>query len=148
MTRRPKLPPSAARAAALRHAAAPALATPPLAAPTLATPPLAAPALATPPLAALWRPALWLPALWLAGCGGGASWDGVDEAVVRRIAEDAGRHDTGPVFAGLEGDLLLFAFLWAGLLAGFALGYFSRVLFVERADLPAGKPGGEGLRAE
>ncbi|WP_437876851.1 hypothetical protein [Sorangium sp. So ce513] len=148
MTRRPKLPPSTARAAARRHAAAPALATPPLAAPTLATPPLAAPALATPPLAALWRPALWLPALWLAGCGGGASWDGVDEAVVRRIAEDAGRHDTGPVFAGLEGDLLLFAFLWAGLLAGFALGYFSRVLFVERADLPAGKPGGEGLRAE
>jgi cobalt/nickel transport protein len=86
-------------------------------------------------------------ALWLAGCGG-ASWDGVDEAVVRRVAEDAGRHDTGPVFAGLEGDLLLFAFLWAGLLAGFALGYFSRVLFVERADLPAGKAGGEGLRAE
>ncbi|WP_433932857.1 hypothetical protein AB3662_01710 [Sorangium cellulosum] len=86
-------------------------------------------------------------ALWLAGCGN-ASWDGVDEAVVRRVAEDAGRHDTGPLFAGLEGDLLLFAFLWAGLLAGFALGYFSRVLFVERADQPAARPGGDGLRAE
>ncbi|WP_437297321.1 hypothetical protein [Sorangium sp. So ce426] len=85
--------------------------------------------------------------LWLAACGN-ASWDGVDEAVVRRVAEDAGRHDTGPLFAGLEGDLLLFAFLWAGLLAGFALGYFSRVLFVERAGAPAGKVGGEGLRAD
>ncbi|WP_437307383.1 hypothetical protein [Sorangium sp. So ce388] len=86
-------------------------------------------------------------ALWLAGCGG-ASWDGIDEAVVRRVAEDAGRHDTGPLFAGLEGDLLLFAFLWAGLLAGFAIGYYARVLFVERADQPAGKPGGQGLRAD
>lgn len=86
-------------------------------------------------------------ALWLAACRN-ASWDGVDEAVVRRVAEDAGRHETGPLFAGLEGDLLLFAFLWAGLLAGFALGYFSRVLFVERADAPAGKAGGEGLRAD
>ncbi|WP_437983949.1 hypothetical protein [Sorangium sp. So ce117] len=85
--------------------------------------------------------------LWLAACGN-ASWDGVDEAVVRRVAEDAGRHDTGPLFAGLEGDLLLFAFLWAGLLAGFALGYFSRVLFVERAGAPAGKAGDEGLRAD
>ncbi|WP_437623218.1 hypothetical protein [Sorangium sp. So ce1151] len=103
-------------------------------------------------LAALARPALAaaLPlaaALWLAGCGG-ASWDGVDEAVVRRVAEDAGRHDTGPLFAGLEGDLLLFAFLWAGLLAGFVIGYYARVLFVERADQPAGKPGGQGLRAD
>ncbi|WP_437635781.1 hypothetical protein [Sorangium sp. So ce854] len=123
MTGRPRLPRPAARAAALLRAARP-----------LAT----VLRLAAPPLAAL----------WLAGCGGGASWDGVDEAVVRRVAEDAGRHDTGPVFAGMEGDLLLFAFLWAGLLAGFALGYFSRVLFVERADLPAGKAGGEGIRAE
>ncbi|WP_438007689.1 hypothetical protein WME89_02500 [Sorangium sp. So ce321] len=105
-------------------------------------------------LAALARPAprrlAALPlaaALWLAGCGG-ASWDGVDEAVVRRVAEDAGRHDTGPLFAGLEGDLLLFAFLWAGLLAGFVIGYYARVLFVERADQPAGKPGGQGLRAD
>ena len=98
--------------------------------------------------------ALWLAAalplaasLWLTACRN-ASWDGVDEAVVRRVAEDAGRHDTGPLFAGLEGDLLLFAFLWAGLIAGFTLGYFSRVLFVERAGAPAGKAGGEGLRAD
>ncbi|WP_437734596.1 hypothetical protein [Sorangium sp. So ce1335] len=131
MSRRPRL----RRSAALPAAALPAAALR-----------LAALRLAALSAAALRGAALPTAALWLAGCGG-ASWDGVDEAVVRRIAEDAGRHDTGPVF-GLEGDLLLFAFLWAGLLAGFALGYLSRVLFVERADQPAGKPGGEGLRAK
>ncbi|WP_441289270.1 hypothetical protein ACSRUE_00300 [Sorangium sp. KYC3313] len=100
------------------------------------------------PLARRARAALLLAgSFWLAACGN-ASWDGVDEAVVRRVAEDAGRHDTGPLFAGLEGDLLLFAFLWAGLLAGFAVGYFSRVLFVERAGAPAGRADGEGLRAD
>ncbi|WP_437288445.1 hypothetical protein [Sorangium sp. So ce406] len=118
-----------------RSAAAPWRAALPLAAALRLT---AALPLAALPLAA---------ALWLTGCGN-ASWDGVDEAVVRRVAEDAGRHDTGPLFAGLEGDLLLFAFLWAGLLAGFALGYFSRVLFVERADQPAARAGGDELRAE
>jgi cobalt/nickel transport protein len=34
----------------------------------------------------------------------------------------------------MRGDLLLFAFLCAGLFAGFVLGYFSRALFVERRD--------------
>jgi hypothetical protein len=33
----------------------------------------------------------------------------------------------------VEGDLLLFAFLTAGLVAGFVLGYFGRALFVEGA---------------
>ncbi|WP_437677204.1 hypothetical protein [Sorangium sp. So ce131] len=113
---------------------------------------LAAPALALCRLAGLAAPALAAAlrlgaALSLAACGS-ATWEGVDEAVVRRVAEGAGRNDTGPLFAGLEGDLLLFAFLWAGLFAGFALGYFSRVLFVERADQPAGKAGAQGCRAD
>lgn len=83
---------------------------------------------------------------WLAACRD-ASWDGVDESVVARFAEDAGRKP-GPLFETVQGDLLLFAFLWAGLLAGFALGYYWRVLFVERTGAPglepAGAPGDKG----
>jgi hypothetical protein len=73
------------------------------------------------------------------GAGAPSTWEGVDEAVVRRVAEAAGQHDTGPLFDALQGDLLLFAFLWAGLLSGFALGYLARALFVERLDASPGE---------
>jgi cobalt/nickel transport system permease protein len=54
-------------------------------------------------------------------------WAGVDETVVARVAAEAGRTPS----KGESGDLLLFAFLCAGIVGGFALGYFYRVLFVE-----------------
>jgi cobalt/nickel transport protein len=56
-------------------------------------------------------------------------WPGVDEAVVGEVAAAAGRHAATPL---VEGDLLLFAFLVAGIIGGFVLGYHYRVLFVER----------------
>lgn len=59
-----------------------------------------------------------------------ASWPGVDEHVVLPFAESAGRSPHPPVIP-LEGDALLFAFLCAGLVGGFLLGYLYRALFVE-----------------
>jgi cobalt/nickel transport protein len=59
-----------------------------------------------------------------------APWSGVDESVVGKIAGAAGRHARAPF---VEGDLLLFAFLVAGIVGGFVLGYTFRRLFVERA---------------
>jgi cobalt/nickel transport protein len=54
-------------------------------------------------------------------------WAGVDETVVARVAAEAGRAPS----RNESGDLLLFAFLCAGIVGGFVLGYFYRVLFVE-----------------
>lgn len=59
----------------------------------------------------------------------GAPWPGVDDAVVGRFAAAAGRHARAPLVAG---DLLLFAFLVAGIVGGFILGYAYRALFRER----------------
>lgn len=56
-------------------------------------------------------------------------WSGVDDAVVGKFAEAAGRHARPPL---IQGDLLLFAFLLAGIVGGFVLGYYFRTLFVER----------------
>lgn len=63
-----------------------------------------------------------------------AGWPGIDQSVVERFARAAGRTASPPLF-GLEGDLLLFAFLCAGLLGGFVLGYFFRVLFPRDGSL-------------
>ena len=57
-------------------------------------------------------------------------WPGIDESVVARLARAAGRAPAPP-FLGIEGDLLLFAFLCAGLCGGFTLGYCYRALFAE-----------------
>jgi cobalt/nickel transport protein len=81
--------------------------------------------------------------LWvLRGADKRGEWPGVDEAVIGQIAQAAGRPESEPLLSWVEGDLLLFMFLCAGLLAGFVLGYFARVAFVEQREPPA-RPLGE-----
>ena len=63
-----------------------------------------------------------------------ASWTGVDETVVEKVAEEHGRKAWTPFINTDQGDLLLFVFLLAGVFGGFVLGYFWRVLFVEKHD--------------
>lgn len=56
------------------------------------------------------------------------SWEGVDEAVVEKIAKEHGRQATAPLIDPGSGDLLLFGFLVAGAVGGFAAGYYWRQL--------------------
>jgi len=58
-----------------------------------------------------------------------AEWEGVDEAVVKKFAEQAGRPPREPYINTTRGDLLLFCFLLAGTVGGFAGGYYFRELF-------------------
>jgi hypothetical protein len=60
-------------------------------------------------------------------------WPGVDDAVIGRFAREAGHPETRPLIDFVQGDALLFAFLCAGLVAGFVLGFFGRAVFVEGA---------------
>ncbi len=64
-----------------------------------------------------------------------ARWAGVDEAVVEKVAAEAGRQ-RWRTFLDDTGDLPLFLFLCAGIAGGFALGYGYRALFVERRGRP------------
>ena len=72
-------------------------------------------------------------ALVLLVWGGGAlhaagQWQGVDEAVVQRIAREHGREAWKPLIDTSSGDLQLFAFLAAGAVGGFIAGYCWRAL--------------------
>jgi hypothetical protein len=58
-----------------------------------------------------------------------ASWSGVDETVIEKVAKDAGRTAHEPFLNTDRGDLLLFVFLLAGIVGGFAAGYCFRTLF-------------------
>lgn len=58
-------------------------------------------------------------------------WTGVDEAVVEKIAKEHGREARKPLIDPGEGDLLLFVFLVAGAVGGFAAGYYWRKLVSE-----------------
>jgi len=60
-------------------------------------------------------------------------WPGVDEAVVEKIAGEHGRAARKPFIDLGEGDLLLFAFLCAGAVGGFAAGYYWRMLVGEKS---------------
>lgn len=57
------------------------------------------------------------------------SWEGVDDTVVGKFAEKAGRPATEPFINIEHGDLPLFMFLLAGAAGGFVFGYYFRSLF-------------------
>lgn len=69
-----------------------------------------------------------------------AAWQGVDESVVEKLAEQAGRPARPPLINTDQGDLLLFMFLLAGTTGGFIGGYFFRGLFAPRGACQALKP--------
>ena len=56
------------------------------------------------------------------------SWEGVDEAVVEKIAKEHGRVAKDPLIDPGSGDLLLFVFLLGGVAGGFVAGYYWRAL--------------------
>lgn len=60
-------------------------------------------------------------------------WTGVDESVVEKYAREEGRDAREPIINTDQGDLLLFVFLLAGAVGGFAAGYYWRVLITEKA---------------
>jgi hypothetical protein len=59
-------------------------------------------------------------------------WPGVDESVVEKYAKEHGRQAHEPLINTDQGDLLLFVFLLAGSVGGFAAGYYWRILMVEK----------------
>lgn len=63
-------------------------------------------------------------------------WAGVDETVVEKFAEEAGRPARPPLINTDQGDLLLFLFLVAGAAGGFIAGYCFRELFPPKDNLP------------
>jgi ABC-type cobalt transport system substrate-binding protein len=65
----------------------------------------------------------------------GAKWSGVDESVVEKFAEQAGRTPWEPFINTDQGDLLLFVFLVAGAIGGFIAGYYYRTLFPPRTEV-------------
>lgn len=69
-------------------------------------------------------------------------YTGVDEAVVEKIAKEHGREAHKPLINPGGGDLLLFAFLVAGAVGGFAGGYYWRMLVSEKK--PKSGPGDSG----
>jgi len=60
-------------------------------------------------------------------------WQGVDESVVEKYAKEHGREAHEPLINTDKGDLLLFVFLIAGTVGGFAAGYYWRMLMSEKA---------------
>lgn len=61
-----------------------------------------------------------------------AKWTGVDEAVIEKIAKEHGREAKEPLIDKEHGDLLLFLFLAAGAVGGFAAGYYWKTLLIQR----------------
>lgn len=59
-------------------------------------------------------------------------WSGVDESVIEKYAKEHGREAREPLINTDQGDLLLFVFLLAGTVGGFAAGYYWRALLDQR----------------
>jgi cobalt/nickel transport protein len=74
------------------------------------------------------------------------SWQGVDEAVVEKIAKEHGRQAAAPLIDPGSGDLLLFAFLMAGCCGGFAAGYYWRELVSKKE--PQGRTGAPSISTD
>ncbi len=58
-------------------------------------------------------------------------WAGVDESIVEKYAKEHGREAREPLINTDQGDLLLFVFLLAGAVGGFAAGYYWRELIIK-----------------
>jgi cobalt/nickel transport protein len=69
-----------------------------------------------------------LPFTFCPGAFGADKWPGVDESVVEKYAREHGRESREPLINTDQGDLLLFVFLLAGTVGGFAAGYYWRML--------------------
>lgn len=61
-------------------------------------------------------------------------WEGVDKAVVEKIAKEQGREAHAPLIDTEQGDLMLFLFLSAGAIGGFIAGYSYRALTERKTD--------------
>jgi len=69
-----------------------------------------------------------------AAISAGEKWQGVDESVVEKYAEEHGREASEPLIHTDRGDLLLFVFLLAGAVGGFIGGYYWRTLTEKRTN--------------
>ena len=72
---------------------------------------------------------------WLVFGPGEHEWSGVDETVIEKFAEEAGRSPVDPLINTDQGDLLLFVFLLAGVVGGFIGGYYFRELFPAKDEM-------------
>ena len=59
-------------------------------------------------------------------------WQGVDESVIEKVAKEHGREAREPFINTNQGDLLLFVFLLAGTIGGFAAGYYWRIILTQK----------------
>lgn len=71
-------------------------------------------------------------------------WQGVDEAVIEKVAKEHGRPPAEPLINTDQGDLLLFLFLLAGATGGFIAGYTWRKLIEKRGPLTEPRNAGSG----
>lgn len=93
---------------------------------------------------------LWCGVILNVAAEAGEKWPGVDETVVEKIAGEKGREARAPFINTDQGDLLLFVFLVAGAIGGFAAGYWWRMLVTEKgsAALARGRGGNAPDRGE